>query len=426
MASIHYVFFRTRCFLALLVWLGGVAGCASFAPNVEGVIATVPSEEQTAARPAVVLIGDIGVRRGDDTVRLAERVGRELEGAPGAPVVVLGDVFYIAGLKGECPTTPGYSSFGCEEEAGPPTDQLESVLGPYRRALQGHPLVAIGGNHDFYGGEAAVRNQCALIPAAGEGWEYYAKGCALDQENPVATLDFGSVVVFAVDSEPMIRDRGYLDATAVALGAEIDRVRRENPTAWRIVATHHPLETYGSHNGATKATGVAKDLYVLRKTLLYPLFFPLEWWLGAQDPYELRYRRYRRAMYDVFRAHPIDAFASGHDHSLQHIRIEHPGVPVQIVSGAGAHRSPVQLYGLDLLWLNRLGRAVGLESVIPAPRHALEFGMGGELEGALSGYGFVVLSPEPGEPSSDDAGRLVVDYIDPAREAALHTAHIHR
>lgn len=408
----------------LLVSSSVLAGCATFAPNVEGMIATVPSAEPARGAPALVLIGDIGMRRGDDTVRLAERVGRELSAAPGAPVIVLGDVFYIAGLKGECPSTPGLSSFGCDDEAGPPAAQLDSVLGPYREALSGHPLIAIGGNHDFYGGEPAVRNQCELIPAAGDGWRYYAKGCELSPERPVATLDFGSVVVFAVDSEPMLRDRTYLERTAAALGEEIARVRRERPEAWRLVATHHPLETYGSHNGATKATGVLKDLYFLRKTVLYPLFFPLERWLGAQDPYELRYRRYRRVLYRLFRDQPIDAFVSGHDHSLQHIGIEHPGVPVQIVSGAGAHRSPVQLYGLDLLWLNRLGRALGLEAVIPAPRHDLEFGFGGELEGAeLSGYGFAVLSAEPADES---APALVVDYIDPWRELPLHTSRISR
>ena len=407
----------------LVVSCSVLAGCATFAPNVEGMIATVPSAERARGAAALVLIGDIGMRRGDDTVRLAERVSRELAAAPGAPVVVLGDVFYIAGLKGECPSTPGMSSFGCEDESGPPADQLESVLGPYRRALSDHPLIAIGGNHDYYGGETAVRNQCERIPEAGPGWRYFAKGCALSSDQPVATLDFGPVVVFAIDSEPMIRDREYLERTVAALEAEIGRVRAERPEAWRLVATHHPLETYGSHNGATKATGVLKDLYFLRKTVLYPLFFPLEAWLGAQDPYELRYRRYRRALYRLFREQPIDAFVSGHDHSLQHVRIDHPGVPVQIVSGAGAHRSPVQLYGLDLLWLNRLGRALGLEAAIPAPRHALEFGLGGELEGELSGYGFAVLAAEP---EGESGPALVVDYIDPARATAVHTSRITR
>jgi hypothetical protein len=400
------------------------AGCASFAPNVDGMYAGVASAPRAAAPPALVLVGDIGIRRGDDTVRIADRIARELDRSPEAPVIVLGDVFYVIGLRGECPSTPGVSMFRCEDDAGPPEDQLESVLGPYRDALDGHPLIAIGGNHDYYGGEQAVRNQCQLIPQAGNGWRYYAKGCELSSERPVATIDLGEVVVFAVDSEPMIRDRKYRKRSVEALRHELERVAAEKPDAWRLVATHHPLETHGAHNGATKATGVLKDIYWLRKTVLYPLFFPLELLLGQQDPYELRYRSYRRALYDLFREQPIDAFVSGHDHSLQHVRIDHPGVGHQIVSGAGANRSPVQRYGLDLLWLNRLGRLVGLGDALPAPRHELEFGLGGEIEAEdLSGYGFAVVTVDP---SADEAqgAALVVDYVDPWREGPLHTSRI--
>jgi hypothetical protein len=412
--------------ISLGLVLAGSLGCATFAPNVDGMYAAVPPAERTSAAPALVLVGDIGMRRGDDTVRIAQRIAQELADAPGAPVLVLGDVFYIVGLTGECPSTPGVSNFGCQDEAGPLADQLESVLGPYREALPNNPVIAIGGNHDFYGGEPAVRNQCELIPLAGKDWRYYARGCELSDEHPVATVDLGSVVVFAVDSEPMIRDRKFRKRTVEALRSEIARVRREKPEAWRLVATHHPLETHGSHNGATKPTGVLKDIYFLRKTVLYPLFFPLEWWLGAQDPYELRYRSYRRAMYALFREQPIDAFVSGHDHSLQHVRIDHPGVPHQIISGAGAHRSPVQRFGLDLLWLNRLGRAIGLERAIPAPRHELEFGLGGVIEADdLSGYGFAVLSPAPSTDGQAEPA-LVVDYVDPWRDAPVHTSRITR
>ena len=409
--------------IALAAMLG--SGCATFAPNVDGMYAAGPSATSARSAPALVLVGDIGLSRGEDTVRIAERIAAELESAPGAPVIVLGDVFYVIGLVGECPDTPGASMFRCEDEAGDPRDQLESVLGPYRTALADNPVIAIGGNHDYYGGEAAVRNQCELIPEAGEDWRYYAKGCDLSEAEPVATIDLGDVVVFAVDSEPMIRDRRYRKKTIKALRREIARVRSEKPDAWRLVATHHPIETHGSHNGATKATGVLKDTYWLRKTILYPLFFPLELWLGQQDPYELRYRSYRRALYDLFREEPVDAFVSGHDHSLQHVVIDHPGVGHQIVSGAGAHRSPVQRYGLDFLWLNRLGRLLGMGNALPAPRHELEFGLGGEIEADdLSGYGFAVLHPDPAE--GEEAASLVVDFVDPWREEAVYRSRIGR
>ena len=405
--------------LALAVASVVGASCATFAPNVDGMYAAGPPAPRAHGTPALVLIGDIGVPRGDDTVRIADRVASELANAPGAPVVVLGDVFYIIGLVGACPSTPGASMFGCEDEAGAPEDQLEGVLGPYRRALAHNPVIAIGGNHDYYGGEKAVRNQCELIPKAGTGWHYFAKGCELGDANPVATIDLGDVVVFAVDSEPMIRDAAFRRRTIEALRAGIFRVRTQKPDAWRLVATHHPLETQGSHNGATKATGVLKDIYWLRKTALFPLFLPLELWLGAQDPYELRSRAYRPGLYALVEQQPIDAFVSGHALVPQHLRIDHPGVGTQIVSGAGANRSPVQRYGLDFLWLNRLARAVGLRDALPAPKHEMEFGLGGEIDAPdLSGYGFAVLTPEGGE--------LVVDYVDPWREGPVYTARVGR
>ncbi|MEE3331829.1 MAG: metallophosphoesterase [Myxococcota bacterium] len=402
-----------------------VLGCASFAPNVDGMYASAPSAAVAVGAPSLVLIGDIGLPRGEATERLAARVAQELESSPQAPVLVLGDVFYIVGLVGECPGYPGVSMFGCQEEQGAPADQLESVLGPYRHALATNPVIAIGGNHDFYGGEPAVRNQCELIPLAGEGWRYYARGCELSDENPVATLDYGDIVVFAVDSEPMIRDADFRERTVETLRGEIARIRAAKPDAWLLVATHHPLETHGSHNGATKVTGVLKDTYWLRTTALLPLFWPLQNWLGAQDPYELNYRAYRRALYRLFLDEPIDVFVSGHDHSLQHIAIEHPGVHTQIVSGAGANRSEVQRFGLDFLWLNRFFRLLGARDSLPAPRHELEFGLGGEIDQPdLSGYGFAVLSTESSE--GRDARELVVEYIDPWREGTLHTSRIER
>ena len=89
-------------------------------------------------------------------------------------------------------------------------------------------------------------------------------------------------------------------------------------------------------------------------------------------------------------------------------------------------RSPVQRWGLDLLWLNRLARVIGLERALPAPRHELEFGLGGKIQSEdLSGYGFAVLTPEPAA-DEEDGPALVVDYIDPWRAGPLHTARIAR
>jgi hypothetical protein len=85
------------------------------------------------------------------------------------------------------------------------------------------------------------------------------------------------------------------------------------------------------------------------------------------------------------------------------------------VSGAGTHRSPVKRFGLDLLWSGRLARLLGLRDVVPAPRHRLRFGLGGEqVRPDLSGWGFATLTPV--------AGGLQVEFFDAARESPVYSA----
>jgi hypothetical protein len=392
------------------------AACATFAPRTRGVYVADDAEPAAAAEadaPAVVLVGDIGLSRGEDSERLARSIGAAAAGA--TPVLVLGDVFYVTGLLGACADKdPPYSIWGCDDP-GPPEAQLDSVLGPYREHLGDSPLVAIGGNHDHYGGEDATRNACRLIPEQKRGWRYLARGCGLDEARPVESLDLGPLVILTLDSEPMIHDAEYRRRSLEALRRTY---RTQKPEVWRVVATHHPIESHGSHNGAGRVTAVMKDLYSLR-LLLYPLFYPLERLIGQQDVYELRYRAYRRDFYRLLRDEPVDVFVSGHDHSLQHVRIQHPGVQHQLVSGAGAHRSAVKRFGLDLLWSNRLARLLGLGDSLPAPRHDMAFGTGGEYaEPDLSGYGFAVLSTTP--------EGLRVEFRDPARSQALYATTLRR
>jgi hypothetical protein len=404
---------RVRSWLALAGI--AIAGCATLSPSVEGafVAEDAPLVPPSSTPPALVLLGDTGIGRGADTVRLARAVAREVAGAPRAPVLVLGDLFYMKGLVGTCGDKP-YSDFGCDAP-GRPEDQFEAVLGPYREALPGNPLIAIAGNHDYYGGREALENSCRLMPRGAPGWRYVAQGCGLDDGHPVEVLDLGALAVFLLDSEPMLRDRDWRERTLVALRRELERFHRERPQTALLVATHHPLETHGSHNGAGPVRAIYKDFHLVFSTVLLPLTWPLQRVFGQQDPYDRRYRAYRRGLYRLFREQPVLAFASGHDHSLQHVAIAHPGIRHQLVSGAGTHRSRVKRVGLDLLFTGRLARLVGLRDALPAPRHWLLFGLGGEQGAAdLTGWGFATVTPV--------LGGLHVQFFDPGREAPVYSA----
>lgn len=396
----------------------GLCACASFSPPLRGPYRADDGSEPEGPRPLAVLVGDIG-KRSIGAVAVAREIGRRLAPAPEAPVVVLGDVFYSAGLLGTCPASGSRSQRGCTAP-GTPEAQLDSVTAEYREAPAANRLIAIAGNHDHYGGPEGIANACRLWPAAGPGWQYLAWGCGLGEDRPVEIVEREGLTLIAIDSERMIQDPDFRRSAARALGEAVSRARRERPQAWIGVVAHHPLETYGSHNGAHPATALAKDLYWLRTTVLLPVSLLVHHvivpWLGHQDLYQLRYRAFRRAMYEVLAAAPVDFVASGHDHSLQLVRIEHPGVRNQIVSGAGGMKSPVKRFGLDFLWTNRLARAVGLESWLPAPRHTLLFGAGGAQRPERTGYGYAVLS-------ASNAG-LFVSFYDGGLESPLYSAKL--
>jgi hypothetical protein len=420
-----------------------LAGCATFSPQLrdiyraDGLLAASSGPTALAlvggagnphgaagrltaapGAPVLALVGDVGEphARAEPLVR---RLAARVAGAPGAPVLALGDLFYSFGLLGTCPADGDRSRRRCEQP-GTPEQQFDAVFAPYREALPENPLIGIAGNHDHYGGEAATRNACRLLPTGGAGWRYLAWGCGLDAERPLETLLAGPLAVVLLDSERMIRDSGFRRASVEALRTELARLRAERPERWIAVAAHHPLESYGAHNGGRLSAAVNKDLYWLRSTVLLPLSLAVEhWvvpWVGQQDVYEWRYRAFRRGLYRVFREQPIELFLSGHDHSLQLIEIEHPGVRYQVISGAGAKKTPVKRLGLDLLWTNRLARLVGLRDAVPAPKHRLRFAAGRDGAEDRSGYGYAVLVPS-------ERG-LVVEFYDAVLDAPLYVAEL--
>jgi hypothetical protein len=281
-------------------------------------------------------------------------------------------------------------------------------------------VVALAGNHDHYGDPLATENACAKIPARAPGWRYVARGCELDDEKPVAVLDAGSVIVVMVDSQAMIVDSTFRARANDALHRELARLRQERPEAWLVLALHHPLESYGLHNGAELLMAVHKDLYPIFGTLFAPITLPIAWATdgGGQQLYDFRNRGLRRGIYDVLAESPVDVVLSGHDHSLQLIELDHPGARWQVVSGAGAKHSRVKRLGLDWLWTNRLARLVGLRDALPAVGHHLLFaaGDGDDHERASYGYAVLVASPD----------RLRVEFWDIAIPKPLGVAELAR
>jgi len=402
----------------LLFWL---SGCATLSPSLDAVYRDEAVVTRDARHDPVTLlaIGDIGEPHGRDP-RLHASMSRRLEGSAGAPILVLGDVFYRDGLLGFCRSADKrISQAGCKKQRSVDA-QLDAILGPYARKLAGHPVVALAGNHDHYGDPLATENACAKIPARAPGWRYVARGCELDDTRPVAVLDAGSVIVVMVDSQAMILDWDFRARANVALHRELARLRQERPEAWLVLALHHPLESYGLHNGSEILTAVHKDLYPLFGPLLAPITLPIAWATdgGGQQVYDFGNRGLRRGIYGVLEQAPVDVVLSGHDHSLQLVELEHPGARWQVVSGAGAKHSRVKRLGLDWLWTNRLARLVGLRDALPAVGHRLVFAAGDGDDRERSGYGYAVLV------ASQDT--LRVEFWDLAVSTPLGVAELSR
>jgi hypothetical protein len=370
------------------------SGCATFSPSLDAVYRdeAVVTRESRHDPVTLLAVGDIGEPHGRDP-RLHASMARRLEGSESAPILVLGDVFYRDGLLGFCRSADKrISQAGCKRQRSPDA-QLDAILGPYARKLAGHPVVALAGNHDHYGDPVSTENACAKIPARAPGWRYVARGCELDDANPVSVLDAGSVIVVMVDSQAMILDWDFRARANAALHRELARLRQERPEAWLALALHHPLESYGLHNGSEPLTAVHKDLYPIFGTLFAPISIPIAWATdaGGQQVYDFGNRGLRRGVYDALEQAPVDVVLSGHDHSLQLVELDHPGARWQVISGSGAKHSRVKRLGLDWMWTNRLARLVGLRDALPAVRHRLVFAAGEGDDRGRAGYGYAVL-----------------------------------
>lgn len=117
---------------------------------------------------------------------------------------------------------------------------------------------------------------------------------------------------------------------------------RRNAHKKVIVASHHPMYTYGIHGGVFSAkdhifpltaSKKLKNLYIPLPILgsIYPLYRKL--FGNIQDTPHPKYKRFRDGMVQLMSKHPDIVHVAGHEHALEHIEKE--GMHF-IVSGAGA------------------------------------------------------------------------------------------
>lgn len=259
----------------------------------------------------LVLIGDAGAPPSEATV-LDEAAAWIAQHAAPTDVVFLGDNYYPERTD----------------------ERVEAVLGRQLGVLPSPGRVRfVAGNHDWYEHGYGRRGRFdraridTLAARAGALWQ------PPPGELGPALLELPElkdrVRVLAIDSErwrlaAAACEREQEQEQCAALRGAEEGLRDASARADAprvIVVAHHPLRTVGEHGGC--------EISWLRRVLK----------IGGQDVHAPAYQAYIASLTRALRPHPPLLFAAGHDHSLQFARDAALGP--QLVSGAGANRSPV-------------------------------------------------------------------------------------
>lgn len=345
----------TKVWLSLLVVLA-VTGCGRDLSVRYGTKAGVALRSGSALIDhRIILIGDAGwAESGDPVLSELTRVARELPSSR-VSVVFLGDNAYPHGLP--APNHPTFDQVRLRLEA-----QVDAAT------ESGAPSVFIPGNHDYEDGKPDVlRRQGDLIVnrSAGRAALIPSGKCP----GPIVSDLGAGLRVIYVDSEWLLQGRKAHACVDNDMRAGLDDAR-DFYTALSeviasagerlvVVATHHPLATHGPHGGLIPWQSHLFPLwnvwglegtpwpYLLPLPVLPSLVYALPRSLGVYSRQDLAsggYSDMRQRFEAVLREHPGVIVASGHEHSLQLLRLTPASSgPLQIVSGGGTvyRRTPV-------------------------------------------------------------------------------------
>ena len=277
---------------------------------------------------ALYLVGDAG----DDSPGRAAVLGHlyaelaELEAEdPNVPVVVvfLGDNIYDVGAR-EAFKEEDLAHLAAQVEATEASSQAHAVFLP--------------GNHDWAKGAEDVQALEAI--RIQERWLGELVGPERASFQPSdgcpgpAAMDLGpDVRLVFIDTEWLLRRPASACGTSDDFYADFQLLLEESADRKVVLTAHHPMATGGPHGGNIGAFHNGPFVYYLA----------VQAGLSVQDIASGRYsemlERLRTAIVESG-TRPL-AFAAGHDHSLQVIRMQGRENPAfQLVSGSGSKTSP--------------------------------------------------------------------------------------
>lgn len=288
-----------------------------------------------AKSQTVYLIGDAGEpSKGKPALKL---LTEKTQNANKNDVLLfLGDNLYPKGL----PNKEHPERAAMEAKLNPQLDLMKSFKGK---------SYMIPGNHDWaqgrnYGWEQALNMEAYIREYLGRDDAFLpAGGCP----GPLEIELSPSIVMIVINTQYLLHPWDKPDeddlcenkSTIEAL-AEISTVIQRNKGRHILIAAHHPVYTYGEHNGNFPIkdhifpfTALNKNLYIPLPVIgsIHPLFRK---GIGnIQDNTHPKYKAIMRAIISAMDETEDVVFASGHEHSLQFIQ---QGKHHYIVSGSGA------------------------------------------------------------------------------------------
>lgn len=307
---------------------------------------------------SVFLVGDAGEPIENPVLTLLKKE-LALIGDRGT-VIYLGDNIYPNGMPPK-----GHKSRSEAEKAI--NGQIEAV-----RDFSGNKFF-IPGNHDWARGsnegfEALVRQE-KYVEARLDSQDVWvpSRGCP----GPMEINLTEQITLIVIDTQWFLhkgtKPEEGSDCDAISkeeLVASFQDVLLRNATKKVIVASHHPMFTYGIHGGVFNAKDHFFPLTASKKTkwLYLPLpgigsIYPLyrKWFGNIQDTSHPIYKEFRDAMVSLMKQHPDIIHIAGHEHALEHIQKEGMNF---IVSGAGAkNNAHVKQKGDAKFATNTLGYA---------------------------------------------------------------------
>lgn len=314
---------RVKLFIWILIFAG--AGCTSTGQFV----VPTPLDEGVGLPPdstlvySIFLIGDAGYSPPDGLEPPLQLLTSYLESADSnAAVIFLGDNIYPSGMP---------------PASDPEREQAEYRMMAQIEAVRDFPgtVVFIPGNHDWgregLGGSInTLRRQEQFVESALDRGNTFLPDNGFP--GPVEVELNDDLMLVVLDTQWWLEPvKTYGDTGQYELEQEgeflleLHNVLRRNAENEIIVVGHHPLFSNSSHAGR-KAGGFLSSLeMIVRRYLGTP-----------QDLSNLKYRRLRKGMIDIFSRHEGLIYAAGHDHNLQYFahKDQH-----YIVSGSGSKLS---------------------------------------------------------------------------------------